>query len=169
MGNIILTGMPGAGKSTVGSALAAELGMGFIDTDQILTETEGKSPKEIVEKLGTEEFMKIQDRVVLSIQADNHVIATGGSVACSDTAMKHLMKNSIALYLKYDLSDLENRLAAGRKLARKDGQDLASLFAERSYHYEKNSDIIIDCSGKEINEIVQLIVENIKKIDKTQR
>jgi shikimate kinase len=157
MKNIILTGMPGAGKSTIGPALASELGMGFADTDELIREARGMELGEMVASLGRQEFMRIQDDVILSTELENHVIATGGSVACSDAAMEHLRRNGIAVYLKYSAEAIESRFDQGRKLARKDGQDLAALLAERAPYYEKNSDFTVDCTGKSINDILHLI------------
>lgn len=161
--NIILTGMPGAGKSTIGPALAAGLGMEYIDTDQIIRAAEGMELKDIVSTFGRSGFMEIQDRRILELRLDNHVIATGGSVACSDTAMEHLRNGGTAIYLKYDIQDIQGRFDPDRKLARNDGQDLAALFAERSPFYEKNADHILWCSGKSVEDIVKEIMGKTQK------
>ncbi len=158
MHNIILTGMPGAGKSTIGPEIAKALGMDYIDTDQIIRDAEGRELKEIVSSLGREEFMRIQDRTIVSLQLENHVIATGGSVACSDIAMDHLRKCGIAIYLEYELAEIKSRLDPDRKLARENGQDLGSLYIERTPFYEKNSDFIVRCSGKDTGEILKEIL-----------
>ena len=108
--NIVLIGMPASGKSTAGVILAKVLGMNFIDSDLIIQKREGVLLKEIIKSEGVEGFLKCEERVVLSIDEDNSVIATGGSVVYSDKGMKHLSKNGKVVYLKVDKKELFSRL-----------------------------------------------------------
>ena len=90
MRNIILIGMPGVGKSTLGVVLAKVLGFQFIDADLLIQKQEGKKLHEIIREKGSEGFMKIENQVNSSIITDKTVIATGGSVVYCHEAMKHL-------------------------------------------------------------------------------
>ena len=105
--NIVLIGMPTSGKSTVGVIVAKMLGMDFIDTDIVLQKREGHKLREIIEKQGIEAFLNKEERAVLGITAKHSVIATGGSVVYSETAMKHLSENATILYLKIELPELK--------------------------------------------------------------
>lgn len=80
MNNIILIGMPGVGKSTVGVILAKVLGYQFIDADLVIQQQENRLLREIIEEEGEAGFLNIENRVNASLQAERAVIATGGSV-----------------------------------------------------------------------------------------
>ena len=90
MNNIILIGMPGAGKSTVGVLLAKTLGYAFLDTDLVIQEREGRLLQDLVDELGVEAFLDREAAAIGSVDCDRTVIATGGSVVCRDGAMEHL-------------------------------------------------------------------------------
>ncbi len=156
--NIVLIGMPSAGKSTVGKPLARMLGKEFCDTDELISAREGKTPREIVTLHGLEEFLRIQESVITSLDVDNSVIATGGSVVYSVPAMKHLKANGVIVYLEMPLSELEARIETGRKLARNSGKTFKELYYERVPLYEKYSDFTVRCSGKTVEDIVKEIV-----------
>lgn len=162
--NIVLIGMPGAGKSTVGPMLAAKTKMDFIDTDTVIKYKTGKELGDIVGSLGYEEFFKIQEEAVLSIYPVNSVIATGGSVVKSEASMLHLKNDGVVIYLKHDFNEIENRLSPGRKLARASGRSLYDLYKERVPLYEKYADISIDCSNNEADAVVDEILIKIERI-----
>ena len=88
--NIVLIGMPGVGKSTLGVVLAKELGFQFVDADLLIQERENRLLKEIIAEDGVEGFLKIENDVNASIRAEKTVIATGGSVIYGSDAMEHL-------------------------------------------------------------------------------
>lgn len=155
--SIILTGMPGAGKSTVGPLLAGKLGMSFIDTDDAVKRFDGRELRRIVEEDGYEVFLDIQNKAIMSLELDNSVIATGGSVVKSDDLMCYLKRFGKIVYLRYDIDILERRLSSERKLARVEGQSFKQLFEEREPLYRKYAAIIIDCTGKTPEEIVKEI------------
>ena len=90
--NIVLIGMPGSGKSTVGVILAKVLGYTFVDSDLLIQKEEKRLLKDIIAKEGQEGFLKIENRVNKSIDTENSVIATGGSVVYCQEAMEHLKK-----------------------------------------------------------------------------
>lgn len=161
--NIVLIGMPSSGKSTIGRLLADELAAGFVDTDAFVEQYKGKSPKEIVEQEGLEEFLEAQERVISGLNLSNHVIATGGSVIYSQAAMEHLKAVGIVVYLKLELEELIKRMASGRRFARREGQTLQELYDQRSPLYEMYSDIILDCKNKLPPELIQDIKEALSK------
>lgn len=163
MSNIILIGMPGVGKSTIGVVLAKHMGYHFLDSDLIIQEKEGKLLHEIISENGTKGFLKLEDRINASIEADRSVIATGGSAVYGERAMKHLGAIGRIVYLYLPFEELQERLGDlnERGVALQPGQDLYDLFEERRPLYEKYGEIKIDCSGRQIREIVAEIVNKI--------
>jgi shikimate kinase len=159
--NIVLVGMPGSGKTTAGKELAGIMGYDFMDTDALLLERFGKQLKDIVLEDGLEYFKAVQEEVVSGIDVADTVIATGGSVIYSDSSMETLKRNAVVVYLKLELAELEKRLGPHRKLARDSGQSLCDLLNEREPLYERYSDISIECTGKDITEIAEEIVQKI--------
>ena len=145
MNNIILIGMPGSGKSTVGVLLAKMLGMNFIDADLLIQQQEGMKLYEILEKKGNAYFAKVEDTVNASIEAENTVIATGGSVVYGKAAMKHLKDIGTVVYLKVPLKELERRIKnfATRGIQMEQGQTLADLYAERVPLYKQYADVTV--------------------------
>jgi len=162
--NIVLIGMPGAGKSTVGVLLAKALGMPFIDTDLKIQEEEGKLLQEIIDTKGIEQFIKIEERVALNLNVKNHVIATGGSIIYGQLAMEHLKKNGLLVYLKLPYKEIERRVKniTTRGIAMAKGQTLLELYKERVILYERYADIIVDCSNKTIEDIVSIIKKKVR-------
>ena len=163
--NIVLIGMPGVGKSTVGVILAKVLGYQFIDADLLIQKQEGRLLREIIEAEGTEGFIQVENRVNATIEAENTIIATGGSVVYGQEAMEHLQKIGQVVYLKASFDILERRLAdiKGRGVVLKEGQDLKGLYEERTPLYEKYADIVISEEGLSIEQTVNLLVEKLKK------
>ncbi len=159
MDNIVLIGMPGAGKSTIGVVLAKSMGFKFIDSDLLIQEREGKLLHEIISQSGDEGFRKIENDVNSSIDVTNAVIATGGSVVYGKEAMEHLKKIGTVVYLKHNYDEIEKRLGdlGKRGVTIKRGQTLADLYNERTPLYEKYADIVIDCDNKYIKSVVREI------------
>jgi len=161
--NVVLIGMPGAGKSTVGVLLAKAMKMPFIDTDLLIQERHGHFLQELVDMHGFDEFIKIEESVILSLDVKNHIISTGGSVVYSEAAMNHLKASGVVVFLNARLYQLERRLKNmhRRGIAMKGNRTLASLYRERLPLYEKYADISIDCSKKHIETIVSEIKNNL--------
>ncbi len=157
--NIILIGMPGAGKSTVGVVLAKALGYDFIDSDLLIQAETGKRLFEIINEVGIEGFLKVEDQVNAGIQASRTVIATGGSVIYGEAAMSHLKAIGTVVYIQVDYKSLERRLGnlLKRGVAIRKGNTLRDLYNERVPLYEKYADITVDERGKGIREVVETI------------
>ena len=161
--NIVLIGMPGVGKSTVGVILAKVLGYQFVDADLVIQQQEGKLLCEIIEEVGTEGFIEVENRVNASLNVTHSIIATGGSVVYGKEAMEHLRAIGRIVYLKVSFETLEKRLAdiKGRGVVLKEGQDLKALFEERSPLYEKYADIQITEGNLNVEQTVEKIIENL--------
>ena len=159
--NIVLIGMPGVGKSTIGVILAKVLGYSFLDADLLIQEQEGKLLREIIEEKDTDGFIEVENRVNASIRADRAIIATGGSVVYGKEAMEHLKEIGRVVYLKVSYAILEKRLAdiKGRGVVLKEGQTLETLFEERSKLYEQYADIEVSEEGLDVEQTVEKLVE----------
>ena len=154
--NIVLIGMPGCGKSTVGVVLAKNLAMDFIDSDLLIQRELGMRLAAIIEQYGDEGFRKIENRVNSGIQAENSVIATGGSVVYGEDAMAHLKSIGTVVYLKLSYEQIEDRLGNlhARGVTIRPGQTLRDLYDERCPLYERWADIVVPCEGKRLREVV---------------
>ena len=157
MKNIVLIGMPGVGKSTIGVILAKELGYQFVDADLLIQKQEKRLLKEIISEEGIEGFIAIENQVNASIEANRTVIATGGSVVYGREAMEHLGEIATVIYLRKRLGNLKNRGVVLR-----DGQTLKDLYEERVVLYEKYADITIDEENKNLEETLQSIVDSLE-------
>ena len=157
--NIVLIGMPGVGKSTVGVVLAKALGYQFVDADLLIQEAEGKLLSELIEEHGTDGFIEIENRVNSQIQTHRSVIATGGSVVYGKEAMEHLKSIGTVVYLKQNLRVLQRRLRnlKGRGVVLKEGQTLADLYKERTVLYEKYADITVDQYKQSIEQTLKAV------------
>ena len=155
--NIVLIGMPGAGKSTMGVVLAKVSGRSFIDADLLIQAEEKRLLSEIIEQDGVDGFLAIEERVNASIQAENAVIATGGSVIYGPGAMEHLREIGIVVYLRLSYATIASRLfnIKGRGVALREGQTLKDLYEERCILYKKYAHIIVDEEGLGIEETVE--------------
>lgn len=152
MKNIVLIGMPGCGKSTVGVVLAKTIGYKFMDSDLLIQEKENRLLSEIIEQDGLEKFNEIENRINASIDTDRSVIATGGSVIYGKEAMEHFKKTGVVVYIKLPYEEIESRLGdlTKRGVSIKDGQTLLDLYNERIPLYEKYADIVIEEKGMSV-------------------
>jgi shikimate kinase len=159
MKNIILIGMPSAGKSTVGVIIAKNRGMSFTDTDVLLQTQQQRLLQEIINQDGIEIFLDIEESTLLSIDCENTVIATGGSAVYSDKAMQYLKHNGIVIYLHIDIKTVTERLnnIKTRGVVLNPGQALEEVYISRKPLYEKYADITIDCSEYSIDATVDHI------------
>lgn len=146
MANIVLIGMPGCGKSTVGVQLAKALHMDFVDTDIVLQAQQGKKLQEMIDAIGNDAFLKLEEACICGLEYDHTVIATGGSVVYGKDAMRHLHENGLVVYIRLPYEEIERRLSnlATRGVTLKKGQTLRSLYDERIPLYEAEADYIFD-------------------------
>jgi len=160
MKNIILIGMPGAGKSTMGVILAKTRGMKFIDTDIAIQETTGRLLQEIIDTDGPGAFKTLEEKTILSLHCHNAVIATGGSVVFSERAMEHLKSGGIVVYLQISFDEMAKRLrnSTARGIVLIAGQDLRDMYDQRIPLYEKYADITIDCSKDDFEICVESVI-----------
>ena len=168
MKNIILIGMPGAGKSTVGVILAKALGRTFIDTDIVIQENAGRLLQEIIDREGPGAFLKIEEKTILSLHCHNSVIATGGSVVFSQKAMESLKKEGVVIYLAISFEEMEERLRniTTRGIVLFSGESLSDMYHERVPLYEKYADITVDCSKGDFEDIVEKVIGELDRTDR---
>ncbi len=164
--NIVLIGMPGSGKSTVGIILAKLTSKSFVDTDVLIQINEGRSLQAIVDNDGHMVLRAIEERVLLTLECQNHVISTGGSAAYSESAMHHLKGDGIVVFLHADLDTLRGRIRNfdTRGLAKRPDQTFEDLFQERLSLYSRYADFTIETVGYSQEEVCSHIIEAVKKI-----
>lgn len=157
--NVILIGMPGAGKSTLGVVLAKILRMRFLDSDLLIQEREGALLCELIEREGLDRFLAIEGEVNAGIEVKNTVIATGGSAVYSESAMRHLKDIGTVVYLKLSLKEIQGRVGdvKQRGIAMKPDQSFAQLYEERCPLYEKYADIVLDAEGISIENLAGML------------
>jgi len=162
--NLILIGMAGAGKSTVGVILAKQTSRDYVDTDVLIQTSQGRTLQEIVDRDGYAGLCRIEEGILLGLSVHNHVIATGGSAVYSDSAMDYLKSCGIAIFLDVDLDTLESRIHdfGTRGLAKRPDQSFAELFEERLILYTKYADITIKCAGLSQEEVCGRIIEKVE-------
>ncbi|MFA6226329.1 MAG: shikimate kinase [Methanoregula sp.] len=161
MKNIILIGMPGAGKSTMGVILAKTLGMKFIDTDIVIQEKTGRLLQEIIDTDGPDAFRKIEEKTILPLHCHHTVIATGGSAVFSERAMNHLKSGGIAIYVHISFEEMARRLKniMTRGIVLIAGQGLRDMYTQRIPLYEKYANITIDCSHDAFETCVEKVID----------
>ncbi len=159
MPNIVLIGMPGAGKSTVGVLLAKVTFREFVDTDLVIQAAEGRRLQDIIDRSGVDAFRNLEERYVLALASENAVIATGGSVVYSERAMAHLRENSKVVFLDVPLDVLEKRLTdtATRGIVAGPGQGLQALYEERLPLYRRYADVVLDCGEQGHEAVVKAV------------
>lgn len=164
MNNIILIGLPGAGKSTLGVILAKALGMRFIDTDLVIQEKTGTLLQKIIDEQGHASFLKVEEDIILSLDLSHTVIATGGSVIYSRPAMEHLKSDGICIYLEVSRDEMVRRVynIKTRGIVLSPGQSLHDLYDERVPLYKQYADIQIDCERENFENVVETVVEAIR-------
>lgn len=156
MANIVLIGMPGCGKSTVGVLLAKALQMDFVDTDIVLQQQQGKKLQEIINQVGNDAFLKMEEDCVRGLEFDQTVVATGGSVVYGKEAMRRLHENGLVVYIRLPYEEIERRLSnlATRGVTLKKGQTLRNLYDERIPLYEAEADYTFEPEESDVQETV---------------
>ena len=165
--NIVLIGMPGAGKSSLGVVLAKRLGMSFVDLDITIQEEVGRTLQEIIDERGAEGFLELEEQVLSGVECKHTVMATGGSAVYSDAAMRHLAQNGLMVYLAVGFDEMVDRLGEIDErgvVFRGDGEpNLRALYDERAPLYEHYAQLTVDVTGKSIRESALELTERIRK------
>lgn len=163
--NIVLIGMPGVGKSTVGVILAKVLGYQFIDADLVIQKRENRLLHEIISEEGLDGFLKAEQNanVYIAQNEEKSIVATGGSVVYCEKAMQELKKTGRVIYLELEYDQLKKRLGnlKGRGVVLKDGQDLRGLYEERIPLYEKYADLTVNEKNLDVEQTLQKIVDRL--------
>lgn len=165
MNNIVLIGMPGSGKSTIGVILAKRLGYDFVDTDNLISDREKTTLQDIIDKKGVSEFLKIEGIVGEELNIDNTVIATGGSMVFSDSAMKNLLKDSKCVFIDVPLPEIKRRVKNidTRGIAMEKDDTLDTLYEKRMPKYREYADITVEVKqNSKIDNVVSKILDMIK-------
>ncbi len=161
MENIILIGMPGCGKSTVGVVLAKMLGLKFTDSDLLIQDRYKKLLSELISEYGSEGFKSVENEVNSSIELSGEILATGGSAVYGEEAMEHLKKEGTVVYLKLSYEEIKSRLGdlSRRGVVMKEGYTLRDVYDERVPLYEKYADVTVDCEGLSLREVAEKIAD----------
>jgi shikimate kinase len=164
--NIVLIGMPGAGKSTIGVILAKRASLDFVDTDLLIQTGQKRTLQDIVDRDGYENLRQIEEEVLLGLRVSNSVIATGGSAVYSSKAMAHLRSGGITVFLQVARSLLESRIRdyATRGLAKRPDQSFSEMFQERLTLYAQYADITITTDGLTHEEVCCQIMDRTGRI-----
>jgi len=165
MRNIILIGMPGCGKSTVGVVLAKNLGMDFVDSDLVIQRETGKKLAELLDEHGDAGFRAIENRINAALDVHDSVVATGGSVIYGEEAVSHLKSIGTVIYLQLSYEQIEDRLGDlhARGVTIQPGQTLRDLYQERCPLYERWADMTLPCDELRLREVVQLIAAKMEE------
>lgn len=158
--NVILIGMPGAGKSTVGVLLAKALGYDFIDTDLIIQGRLNNRLYKIIEEHGIDYFLQAENKIVSEVTADHTIIATGGSVVFGKEAMEHLRRMGKVVYIKLGCDEIKRRVnnITTRGIVMKKDETIEDIYSERVPLYERYADITVDVRNTTIEEAVEKIL-----------
>ena len=159
MDNIILIGMPGSGKSTVGVVLAKALGMKFLDVDLVIQEREGELLQTLIDTRGVEAFLDLERDTILSLNCQRRVVAPGGSCVCREESIAHMRGLGTVVYLQLSLAEVERRIhnQASRGIALSPGQTLADVYRYRVPLYEKCAHITLPIRGQSLGETVETV------------
>ena len=140
--------MAGAGKTAVGEILSSKLSYNFLDSDKLIENLYGNS-QEIIDTQGNERFKDIEEKVLLSIKFDKHVLATGGSAVFSHSSMKYLRECSEIIYLDVQFDTIIKRVGdfKGRGFIKSSDQTVKEAYEERASLYNLYADHIVDNNG----------------------
>ena len=172
MKNIILIGMPGAGKSTVGVILAKALGYDFLDTDLLISRQTGQTLQNILNTYGIKFFLRAEEDAALSTNCHNTIIATGGSMVLSKKAMLHLKKDAVTVFLDVPLFKLRRRLynMKTRGIVIGKNQTLDDIYRERLPLYQKYADFTVSANNGKMRNTeatVEAVLQKLPEFMKT--
>ena len=159
--SIVLIGMAGVGKSTIGSSLAEALGFDFVDVDNYISAKEGKTLQEIIDAQGEEAFLGIENQRMREIEMAHSVVAPGGSIIYQSDLMEYLKQHSTLVYLDDSFENIEGKLtdASIRGIVGLKSKSLRQIYKERKPLYLGYADITLNCRGKSQDQIVAEILQ----------
>lgn len=165
--NVILIGMPGSGKSTVGVLLAKRLALGFTDTDLIIQQETGRTLQTLVEVDGYESLRRAEAQVLLALNVRGHVISTGGSAVYSDAAMAHLAASGIVVFLDIPLAEVKRRIGdcSSRGISQRPDQSLDDLFRERFELYSRYSQLKIPADLQTADHVCEAVIARLTPLN----
>ena len=166
MNNIVLIGMPGSGKSTLGVLLAKALGYSFIDTDLIISRMAEKPLQRILDEDGLESFLKLEQKVGRELECDTTVVATGGSMVLSEQAMQNLKSHGRVVYINVPLNEIKKRVTniTTRGIVFRKGETLDDVYRERTPLYHMYADVVVDFCDINDNSIESTVESIMQKI-----
>ncbi|MDC0661543.1 shikimate kinase [Marinobacter sp. SS21] len=158
--NLVLIGMPGSGKSTVGVLLAKALAFGFVDTDLLIQSDQGRTLQDIVDQDGYLALRPIEEQILCRLTGQRQVISTGGSAVYSDAAMTHLRSLGVVVFLDIRLTTVRKRLGdySLRGISKRPDQTLEALFRERHRLYSRAAEIVVSGDGRNQDEVCQAVL-----------
>lgn len=161
--NIVLIGMPGAGKSTVGVVLAKSAGLQFVDTDLLIQQKTGQCLQAIIDFEGIDRFLQIEEEVVSALSCSGCVIATGGSVVFSEKAMRRLSENGVIVFLDVPLEEIRKRVGniKTRGIAMTPGKGLDSVYEERLPLYRSYAELTVPAAGDSLENTVETVLHQL--------
>ena len=164
-GNIVLIGMPGCGKSTLGVVLAKLLCKDFVDVDLLIQRRVGMGLQAYIDRFGTEAFLRAEEQTLLDLDAENAVIATGGSAPLLERGAARLRELGEVVWLDLPLPEIERRVTnlESRGIAMKKGETLADVYAYRAPYYAAAADRRITLDGADIASGAMHLAELLKK------
>lgn len=159
MDNLILIGMPGSGKSTVGVVLAKAQGLRFLDVDLLIQEREGALLQTLIDQRGVEAFLDLERDAILSLDCRGTVVAPGGSCVCREESIAHMRRLGTVVYLQLSPEDAAARIhnLASRGIALAPGQTLADVYQYRAPLYERCAHITVPAGGQSLAETVEAV------------
>ncbi len=171
MDNLILIGMPGSGKSTVGVVLAKALGLSFLDVDLLIQEREGALLQSLMDRRGVEEFLDLERDAILSLNCRGTVVAPGGSCVCREESIAHMRALGTVAYLQLSLEEITGRVRnlSSRGIALQPGQTLADVYQYRAPLYEKCAHITVPCGGQSLADTVEAVKRTLAAYQKLYR
>ncbi len=163
--NIVLIGMPGCGKSTVGKRLAKLKGMKFVDVDTVIENETGKKLRHIIDEVGNAEFLRIEAQTVASLECENCVIAPGGSTVLTQEGVDALKNLGPLVYLRHSFGEINYRVRnlSTRGVIMERGQTFRDLYNFRVKIYERVADFTVDCERMSVDAAARAVIETLKK------
>jgi len=166
--SIVLIGMAGVGKSTVGLSLAKTLGFTFIDVDKYIWEKDGKTIQEVIDDEGDEALLRLEKRRMYEISLPRKVLAPGGSIIYHPDLMEYLKQNSVLVYLEDSLENIEAKLTGewDRGIVGLKNKSLRQIYDEREPLYSEYADITVNCHGKSQDQLAEEILDHYSSLGK---